>query len=129
MYLPMTREQWQEYQKLTALWPGDLRGQRIQDEAEVLRRNANWLLGRLYQPDARTGARFSRATLGIFGAAVGIADEAINWGDLSAGTEQHSDTWFICIEEAAPDCVNLCAYIEEWLKAWGWKNVEVETEW
>lgn len=59
-----------------------------------------------------------------------IANEPINWGDLSAGVDMMADgSFLVTVEEAAPGgCPELCAYIERWLTAWGWP-CRVVTEW
>ena len=56
--------------------------------------------------------------------------EPINWADLKATVEQKDDMFIVCIDEAAPDsCQTLCDYITKYLTAWGWDNIEVQTEW
>ena len=44
------------------------------------------------------------------------------------GVYKANGIWRIEIEEAAPDAVNLQAYLHLWLKRWGW-SVQVETSW
>lgn len=64
--------------------------------------------------------------------AFGIEDgEPINWGDLKCCEVQSllGGSFIVTIDEAAPDaCPTLCAYVEKYLRAWGWE-VKVETEW
>lgn len=56
--------------------------------------------------------------------------EPINFSDLSATCTLENGVYKIIIEEAAPDsCQTLCEYIETYLKAWGYDNFSVETEW
>lgn len=128
MYLPITRSQWLEKKEKEAWWRS-LAGDPFRDypweETDVLTRNANWLLERLYKPDAERGAVVvkRRDTASFWG-------EPINWGDLSAVAEQQEDgTFLITLEEAAPECPNLCAYIKDWLVKWGWQSIEVVSEW
>lgn len=118
---PMTVADWERYQRTTALLP-DVHG-RIDTEAEVIRGNADWLIANLYDPDPEVGARASKRI-----ADLGLDDEAINWGDLSASVGRRAGRWLVVIEEAAPDCPVLRAYIRDWLQRWGWV-VDVETLW
>jgi hypothetical protein len=64
--------------------------------------------------------------------------EPVNWASLRCcgvnlldykGTEFNSIMAIVEVEEAMPDeCPTLCAYIERYMLAWGWR-VEVKTEW
>lgn len=120
---PMTAQQWADYQRMTALLDDSF--PRVRDEAEVIRRNSDWLIQYLYDPNEEVGARQSRRTMEL-----GMYDEAINWGDLKVvDVERTDDGWHIVIDEAAPDSTGLCSYVAEWLRRWGWPDVEVETEW
>lgn len=122
MYLPMTRERWLEYERM---YDGPIRHlRRIEDEAEVVRRNVDWLLAHLYDPHPEVGARASDRIRGL-----GLDDEPINWGDLKAiEAKLDGGTWRVVIDEAAPDCPNLSAYVAGWLWQWGW-GATVETVW
>jgi hypothetical protein len=90
---------------------------------------ADLLLERLYYPDegGRKTSEKYRALIGV----PGLGSEAINWGDLYAVVEQVGDTeaYEVVIEEASPDCGELCNYISSWLKKWGWTNIIVRSEW
>lgn len=60
-----------------------------------------------------------------------IVQEPINWGDLHcAEVNEYKDGSFqVIIEEASPaKCHTFCAYIEKYMKAWGW-DIKVVTEW
>ncbi len=61
---------------------------------------------------------------------LGVAEEPINWGSLYVNeVSVYNDGYKVIIDEAAPDaCPSFCAYIEKYMKAWGWV-VYVETEW
>jgi len=97
-------------------------GPRFLTEKEVIRRNVDWLIERLYEPTAAEGARFEGG--------YPFDGEPINWGDLSCvEVKQYNDgSWEVLIEEAAPECPALCAYIAEWLGKWDWQAT-VRTEW
>ncbi|MEW6096245.1 MAG: hypothetical protein AB1567_06940 [bacterium] len=60
----------------------------------------------------------------------GLDNEDINWGDLSVEEviKVDEDRFIVKIQEAGPDCPNLCEYIEGYMFAWGW-DVKVETNW
>lgn len=59
-----------------------------------------------------------------------VFEEPINWGSLYVNeVYAYNDGYKVVIDEAAPDaCPSFCAYIEKYMKAWGW-TVYVETEW
>lgn len=123
-WLPLTRKHWAENEKLFAGIPA-LKDNSL-DEAETIRRNVDWLLARLYEPNAEIGARASQTLC----RAAGVEDEPINWGDLSADAEHLGKVWIVTLEEASDgQCPTLCAYVEKWLKAWGWKTARVQTTW
>lgn len=57
--------------------------------------------------------------------------EPVNWGSLSCNEvkEFKDGTFQVIIDEASPGgCPTLCAYIEDFMRAYGWE-VKVETEW
>jgi len=62
-------------------------------------------------------------------------DEPINWGDLGCTDAMYclhldgTDGFQVLIEQANPSCLELCAYVAEYLKAHGFDKVEVRTEW
>ena len=56
--------------------------------------------------------------------------EPVNWMSLKATVEFEDTLFTVTIDEAMPgECPTLCAYIEKYLVAWGWDNVQIETEW
>ena len=119
MWLPKTRSRWEEDSRRYRVAP-----EFVLEETEVICRNTDWLLARLYEPDAETGAHASPLENGM-------RDEAINWGDLSCSdVRQFTDgRWQIVLEEASPgQCPSLCEYVRHWLTKWGWE-VEVATRW
>ena len=122
----MTKERWGDYQRLTALWPEELRTGRIQTEEEVIKKNADWLLGRLYKPSTDVGARAGGDEFD----ASGVEHDPINWGDLGVvEVEQFADgTWRMVIEESGPECSALPVYVSTWLARWV-LTVEFTTEW
>ena len=122
MTLPTTRVEWQMRQKQFAGMPKLRRS-----EKKVLKGNATWLLERLYEPHGELGYRLTRIEDVL---PDGVLSEPINWGDLNAFVEKQGKAWRITLEEASPDtCPNLCAYVADWLRKWGWDNILVETEW
>lgn len=62
-------------------------------------------------------------------------DEPINWADLGCTSAERYETddgdtgHRVYIEEAAPNCVNLIAYVQGKLTAAGFDYIEVITEW
>ena len=94
--------------------------------AEAVRNAVDSLLGFLYAPATDVAWRADGRKLKKFG----LSKEPINWGDLSCTeVEKFADgSWFVVIEEAAPECPNLCEYVRAWLEKWGW-NARVQTEW
>lgn len=123
---PLTAERWPHYQRMTAVYDeAGVQHTRPRDEGEVIRRNVDWLLDRLYEADEENGYRASSRAIG----ALMLDHEAINWGDLGCVEVNRDDgQWCAYIEEAADDSPNLRAYVAGWLQKWGW-NVEVETSW
>lgn len=98
----------------------------LYDVEDTVRWCIDSLLAHLYRPVDDHTWRSDGRKLRKFG----LDNEAINWGDLSC-TEVNSLTdgsFLAVIEEASPDCVNLCRWVEGWLMKWGWK-VKVQTEW
>ena len=120
--LPVTRANWVNIEKLFTDTPRLRR-----TEQRILRDNANWLIERCYEPNAEVGYRLTRKG----DLPPEVYREPINWGDLHAFVELlGTDVWRVTLEEAAPGvCPALCAYIEGWLRKWGWENIIVETEW
>ena len=121
MWHPRTRERWLERQEQSRI----ITQFEEPNEYEQLRENVEIIIQSLY----------ILADNGVRGGHKSMRDEAINWGDLGVAevrlvrTEDGAEAWEIIVEEAAPDCVALPRYIEEWLKVWGWGNVAVRTEW
>jgi len=132
MWRPITRAQFTEYVKLHGALSNKEPFRSYCDEGLTIQRNADWLVSRLYSPNAKSGSRLAATTtlraLKIDGA---IRGESINWGNLACTeVEQFADgRWRVVLEEAAVGaCPALCAYVYEWLTKWGW-NVQVETDW
>lgn len=121
--IPITRSEWlkrketREKMKLPFLC-----------EEEVIRKNVEWLIERLYSPNEECGAVIEKEFLEKFGLDK-LSNEAINWGSLGVTfIEKHGDRFIVNIEEVSPSAVCFIKYIKYWLKKWGW-NVEVKTEW
>ena len=95
------------------------------DEAELVKKQAQRLIDWLYDPvPSELGWVTSRRVN-----TEGLADEAINWGDLGVmDVVPTSEGFLMLVEEAAPDCPNFCHWLTEKLAGWGWQ-VEVITEW
>ncbi len=95
------------------------------DEAEMIKQQAQRLIDWLYDPvPNELGWVTSRRVK-----TEGLADEAINWGDLRViDVVPTSEGFLLDVEEAAPDCPNFCHWLAEKLDGWGWQ-VEVVTEW
>ena len=125
MILPMTYGRWKRYEEGSQLLDRPYKPLEV-----VLQDNVDWLLSRLYYPDEEVGASLSDFWLDEMGLH-DIGKEAINWGDLSCVEVKGyaEGGWEVFIEEAAPECPALQAYIAKWLTAWGWTPVEVRTEW
>ena len=126
MILPMTRQQQAEYERRSILMDRP-----YLPVSGTIRNCVNWLLSHLYYPDEEVGASLSEFWLDELGLH-DIGTESINWGDLGCvEVRQYADGggWEVFIEEAAPECPALQAYITKWLTAWGWTPVEVRTEW
>ena len=94
---------------------------------------ADWLIARLYTPCSLSRHPWGTVRAGNVDSLTRpykVRDEPINWGDLGACVERRGGTFVVTLEEAAADsCPALCAYVADWLKEWGWKNVTVETTW
>jgi hypothetical protein len=86
------------------------------------------LIDSLYYPHGEPGMySVDKERLKLYG----ISNESINWGSLNlADVKEYKDGSFeVTIEEASPgNCPTFCAYIEKYMKAWGWR-VTVKTEW
>jgi hypothetical protein len=94
-------------------------------ECEALRHLVNRMIGTLY--DVTDEGFRVRSDLPF-----DDSKEPINWGDLSCVEVEwvEGDEGFLVrIEEASPDCPNLCNWILTTLRQWGWPVVEVVTEW
>jgi len=99
---------------------------------------ANWVLLSLYDKveEDTVYALDKKRIKGDKRIAEAFRSEPINWGTLGAyalepvGSEDKAppQRFDVIIEEAAPSCHNLCAYVQSWLKKWGW-DVTVHTEW
>jgi hypothetical protein len=96
------------------------------DICEIIGKRAQRYLDALFIPneDGRFHRDPERCKL------FGIDEEPINWGDLSVCdvVELKDGSFIVTIEEAAPECHTLCAYIEKYLRINGWE-VKVKTEW
>jgi hypothetical protein len=60
-----------------------------------------------------------------------IEQEPVNWGDIKCYEvlELKNGNFIVKLDEASPGaCPTFCAYIETYMKKWGW-NVECQTEW
>lgn len=119
---PMTREQWLKHQEL------HISAFQI-PEAEVLKRNVDWLLNLCYVPDSECGHHVRTERLGELGIEA-VGREAINWGDLYSYAQRLDDGWLVTVEEASDGaCPELCRWLWQWLHDWGWPNITVKTEW
>ena len=101
------------------------RPQTPEEEAEIVKSQAQRLIEWLYDPDSRLGWKgSSRITQ------EGLSDTAVNWGDLGVleVTPQPDGSFLIDVEEAAPDANDFRCWLERRLWAWGWR-VRVITEW
>jgi len=96
-------------------------------EEDAIKGAVDSLLGYLYQPNEEVAWRADGRKLKRFG----MDTEAINWGDLYCSDVERlgEDGWLVIIEEASPECPNLCRWVQGWLTKWGWPNVRVQTEW
>lgn len=101
-------------------------------QKRAIAQSTEWLVERLYVPCSirthpwGTVVRHPNKLTTPFD----VEGEAINWGDLGVvDVVKRGDAWYVLIEEASPDCPQLCGYIRSWLNKWGWKSVTVETEW
>ena len=127
--LPMTKAQWQKDHDLWAKMRVNTPW--LTNERAAIENNADWLLARLYSPDAEVGARCGADKVWrALGVPLSIGKEPINWGDLHASVDQRGGLWVVVLEEAsAGQCPALVAYVQSWLERWGWKEVIVQTEW
>jgi len=126
--LPVTHLRWKEREERRLMGLG-----RRQTQRQAIMQSARWLIERLYVP-----CELSRHPWGIVVERVDtltkpykVSGEPINWGDLHVCDVRRlgRDGWLVEIEEADPNCPEFCGYIQHWLTAWGWENVEVRTEW
>jgi len=94
-------------------------------DVEVIKELVDFLIMNLYEPDEEVICKVNTRKI----KKLGLAKEAINWGDLSCReVERKNGVYIVYIEEDSEDCSNLKNYIESWLKKWGWKAVAV-TNW
>lgn len=136
MSLPLTYPMWEEQQKLCHGRDGKhfkIRGRRYcYTQKWAIWQSAQWLIERLYEPcslDIHEWGRIIKHPNKLT-KPYDVDSEPINWGDLHVLDVQRLGGGFlVTIEEAAPRCANFCAYIQMWLQTWGWKHVEVRTEW
>jgi len=129
--LPLTKAQWQEQKDLWSRGAVSCPFPWVDQPGIAVQGSANWLLERLCSPRAKDGWCFkgTKTYLRAIGVPVEIADEPINWGDLSASVEQREGLWIVTLEEAsAGQCPSLVGYVQQWLEKWGWP-VLVQTEW
>ena len=129
MWMPITRTRWLK-QRTYYNEDSTLMRDYLRDTNETIRRNVDWLIEHLYEPHPEYGVQATTRSLNFVSNGTMIFKEPINWGDLHASEVSGGDTWEVILEEAAPDaCPELCAYIKDWLEAWGWTPVVVRTEW
>ena len=97
------------------------------DPCERVRSLVTMLLDALSKPDLKHVATFDRERAISLGVDV---TEPVNWAALHVIEVVPFDgCYLVDIEEAAPDqCPVLCAYIEKYMRSWGWE-VNVKTEW
>jgi sialic acid synthase SpsE len=99
-----------------------------QTPAQRVETLANWLINVLYTPieqEQLWAPDWMKIDM------LGIdSGEPVNWADLKATVSQEGDMFIVMIDEASPDnCQTLCDYITKYLTAWGWDNIQVQTEW
>lgn len=99
------------------------------EPAERVEALANMLIESLYIPTkGEQIKKVDQKRVKLFG--IDDEHEPINWGDLTASVEEKDGYFLITIEEAGPGaCPTLCGYIRKHLASWGWKNIEIQTEW
>jgi hypothetical protein len=106
-----------------------------EDDLTIVKNLVDRLIENLYKPCE--DERVVEATCTFVGdeskiKKYGIHGEPINWGDLGVCDvvkDRDSDLYIVTVDEAAPDdCPAFCAYIEKFMKLWGW-HVQVKTEW
>lgn len=147
--LPISRKAWEEMTHLChGWWEPDTATATAHQHLhscipanEAIRRSAQWLIERLYEPTAENEAGYwvtgrYWAMIGAIEALDAYRKEAINWGDLNVVDvsqkvyESGEIVWLVTLEEASEgQCPALCAYIRGWLVRWGWGPVEVITTW
>jgi hypothetical protein len=98
------------------------------NEAKVVNRKTVFLEIKALT-EAACRLAYSKRTLAVF------KNEPVNWADLGCtGVEWYqNDTdhrgFRVYIEEAAPDCAHLSAFIANYLQERGYSEVDVVTEW
>ena len=97
------------------------------DPTGRVRSLVTFLLDALQKPSLEHATVLDRNRLKEFGLDI---TEPVNWASLNVcEVTPFEDGFLVEIEEAAPDvCPELCAYIEKYMNAWGWK-CKVKTEW
>lgn len=92
----------------------------------VVANYVNRLIEALYKPHEELKFVRDAERCQIFG----VDEEPINWGSLYVNEcYKYQDGFKVVIDEASPgSCPTFCAYIEKYMKIWGW-SVYVETEW
>ena len=95
-------------------------------EEELLELEIRRLLEWLYDPSpSYVGWQCGQRAVDL-----GLLDDAINWGDLSASVEECGEGHFeVRVEEASPAAHRLQQWLTDRLNTWGWTNVRVYTEW
>lgn len=98
-----------------------IKGKKRLDDEVFYANLVSVLLSNLYLPAESRIAQFVPDWKKI--EALGMKDEPIEWDDLSCTqVKQHSDHTELLIENAeAGKCPNLCAYLEKYLTAWGYR--------
>ncbi len=130
--LPSTYKMWAERQRLCHGYRQKPYKHICYSERQAISWSAQWLIERLYVPcSIRTHPSGTILSRGVnkLTKPFDVESEAINWGDLAVrDVVKHGGLWYVLIEEAFPDCSQLCGYIRSWLNKWGWQVI-VETEW
>jgi len=91
---------------------------------KVVRDLVNWLIMSLYEPDPELVYKAEKKKV----ESVGAWNELVNWGDLQCVCVEEHGNCYVAIIEEARDCPNLIAWLEGWLRKWGW-NIVIKAEW